>query len=191
MSSSRWDHMGSSDMTSPGTGTLIGIARRTGRRAPMERLQTATVVAGVGLTGDPVGPRHPRRLVTVLAIEDWTAALAALNANDLFGATGGATSAGIDLAWTDRRANLLVEGVRLPRAKGAILRVDGVELVVTGQTHPCARMDSVHPGLLKALGRDWRGGVTCAVNSGGEIACGARVWLVSSPPEQRADRLPG
>jgi MOSC domain-containing protein YiiM len=173
-------------MTGPSAGRLIGMARRTGRRAPMEHLQTVAVAVGIGLTGDPIGPRHPRRLVTVLAIEDWRVALAVLNANDLFGGTG----TNIDLEWTERRANLLLEGVRLPRAKGAILRIGNVELVVTGQTHPCQRMDAVHPGLLKALGRDWRGGVTCAVNSGGELALGAPAWVVSSPPEQRANRLP-
>jgi MOSC domain-containing protein YiiM len=163
-------------------GTLIGIARRTGRRAPMACLETATVAVNVGLTGDPIGPRHPRRQITVLAIEDWRAALAALNAIDLVG--------GIALEWTERRANLLVEGVRLPRAKGAILRIGRVELLVTGQTHPCQRMDAVHPGLLKALGREWRGGVTCGVTTGGEITPGDRAWVVSSPRGHRPDRLP-
>ena len=163
-------------------GTLIAIARRTGRRAPMERLETATIDVGIGLTGDTVGPRHPQRLVTVLAREDWLAAMAALNVRDLVG--------GIELDWTARRANLLVSGLRLPRAKGAILRIGAVELVVTGQTHPCARMDAVQPGLLKALGSEWRGGVTCAVNNGGDIALGDCAVVVSSPPEQQANRLP-
>jgi MOSC domain-containing protein YiiM len=163
-------------------GTLISIARRTGRRAPMATLETATIAVDIGLTGDPVGPRHSKRLVTVLSLEDWTTALAALNARDLIG--------GITLEWTERRANLLVSGLRLPRAKGAIIRIGAVELVVTGQTHPCARMDAVHPGLLKALGADWRGGVTCAVCVGGNVALGDPAHVVSSPPEQRANRLP-
>jgi MOSC domain-containing protein YiiM len=163
-------------------GTLIGIARRTGRRAPMAMLETASIAIDIGLTGDTAGPRHPRRLVTVLSIEDWNTALAALNAHDLIG--------GILLDWTARRANLLVSELRLPRAKGAIIRIGAVELVVTGQTHPCARMDAAQPGLLKALGSDWRGGVTCAVNIGGDIALGDPATVVSSPPEQRANRLP-
>jgi MOSC domain-containing protein YiiM len=163
-------------------GTLVGIARRTARRAPMVMLETATVAVDVGLTGDPIGPRHPKRLLTVLGLEDWNTAIAALNARDLLG--------GIALDWTARRANLLVSALRLPRAKGAIIRIGAVELVVTGQTHPCARMDAVHPGLLKALGSDWRGGVTCAVNVGGDIALGDPAHVVSSPPEQRANRLP-
>jgi MOSC domain-containing protein YiiM len=163
-------------------GTLIGIAGRTGRRAPMALLEMATVAVDIGLTGDPIGPRHPKRLVTVLSLEDWNTAIAALNARDLIG--------GIVLDWTARRANLLVSDLRLPRAKGAIIRIGAVELVVTGQTHPCAKMDAVHPGLLKALGSDWRGGVTCAVNISGDIALGDPATVISSPPEQRANRLP-
>jgi MOSC domain-containing protein YiiM len=164
------------------TGKLIGICRRTVRRGPMALLDRATIQIDVGLTGDSVGPRHPRRLVTVLAIEDWTAALAQLNAQDMLG--------GIDLDWTTRRANLLVEGLRLPRAKGAILRIGQVELLVTGQTHPCARMDAAQPGLLKALGTGWRGGVTCTVAAGGDVALGDPAGVISSPQEARANRLP-
>jgi MOSC domain-containing protein YiiM len=118
----------------------------------------------------------------VLALEDWNTAMAALNARDLIG--------GIVLDWTARRANLLVSDLRLPRAKGTIIRIGAVELVVTGQTHPCARMDAVHPGLLKALGSDWRGGVTCAVNIGGDIALGDPAAVIGAPPEQRPNRLP-
>lgn len=163
-------------------GTLIGIARRTVWRGPMATLETATVAVDVGLTSDAVGKRHPKRLVTVLNNEDWNTAIAALNARDLIG--------GIVLDWTVRRANLLVSQLRLPRARGAIIRIGTVELVVTGQTHPCAKMDAVHPGLLKALGSEWRGGVTCAVNVGGDIAVGDPATVVSSPPEQRANRFP-
>jgi MOSC domain-containing protein YiiM len=163
-------------------GTLIGIARRTARRAPLAKLETVTITVGIGLTGDTVGARHPQRLVTVIAQEDWQAAIAALNARDLI--------CGIELDWTERRANLLVSGLRLPRAKGAVIRIGAVTLLVTGQTHPCARMDAVQPGLLKVLGSEWRGGVTCAVTVGGDIALGDHATVVSSPPEQRANRLP-
>jgi MOSC domain-containing protein YiiM len=165
------------------TGTLIGISLRTGRRQPMVVMPSVTLVAGVGILGDGEKPRHEKRQVTVLAIEDWRAALADLNARDMIG--------GIDLDWTERRANLLVEGLRLPRARGAVLRIGGIGLLVTGQTFPCSRMDAVHPGLLKALGRDWRGGVTCQVTGGGGLAAGVPAGIVSSPREVSADRWPG
>ena len=73
----------------------------------------------------------------------------------------------VGLPWTTRRANLLVAGVRLPRASGGILQIGSVRLEVTAQTYPCARMEDARPGLLKALAREWRGGVTCRVVEGG------------------------
>jgi MOSC domain-containing protein YiiM len=118
----------------------------------------------------------------MLAREDLQAAL-----DDLAGGDG----AGGHLGWTARRANLLVEGVRLRRAKGARLAIgEGVELEVTGQTVPCGRMEEAYPGLLKALYPEWRGGVTCRVLSGGAIATGDRVVVTFSPPEVRR-KLPG
>jgi MOSC domain-containing protein YiiM len=95
-----------------------------------------------------------------------------------------------DLVWLERRANLLVAGVDLPRAKGAILSVGPVRLEVTGQTYPCVRMDDVHKGLLKALARDWRGGLTCRVLDGGAIARGDPVDVLLRPAETRM-LLPG
>ena len=86
-----------------------------------------------------------------------------------------------------RRANLLVEGVELPRAKGGILRIGAVRLEVTGQTYPCVRMEEARPGLLKALAKDWRGGVTCRVLSGGQIALGDAVEVLVRPPRGRPE----
>jgi MOSC domain-containing protein YiiM len=60
------------------------------------------------------------RQITVLAREAWEAAAARI------GDPG--------LPWTARRANLLVEGVELPRAKGGLIGVGPVRLEVTGQT---------------------------------------------------------
>lgn len=86
---------------------------------------------------------------------------------------------------------MLVRGLRLPRVKAAIIAVGQVKLEVTGQTYPCRRMDEAYPGLLKALAKDWRGGVTCRVLEGGEIALGDKVSLLSAPPEPPLRVLPG
>jgi MOSC domain-containing protein YiiM len=94
------------------------------------------------------------------------------------------------LPWTVRRANVLVEGVELPRAKGGILGIGVVRLEVTGQTYPCIRMEEARPGLLKALAAEWRGGVTCRVLSGGPIGLGDKVEVLLRPPEV-VPRLPG
>lgn len=157
------------------SGRLIGIARRSARRQPMEEIADGWITPEAGLAGDHKGARFPKRQITVLAREDWAAALAQLGSTDV--------------PWTVRRANLLVEGVRLPRAKGALLRIGPVELEVTGQTYPCQEMEAALPGLLKALAPSWRGGVTCRVTAGGAIATGDPVHVESSPREHVA-RLP-
>lgn len=158
-------------------GRIAGIAHRPARRAEMITALEGELRVDAGLLGDHKGPRFPDRAVTLLAIEDWRAALGA---------------AGADLAtlWTTRRANLLTEGLRLPRACGARLRVGGALLEVSAQTVPCARMDEALPGLRKALGPEWRGGVCCRVLEPGPLAIGDAIEVVSSPPE-RVRSLPG
>lgn len=161
-------------------GRIAAIARRAKSRAPMEELAGSIVTTAAGIAGDSRGAKFRTRQITVLAREDWEATLM-----DLAGLMGPP-----DLHWTVRRANLLVEGLRLPRAKGAVLRTGTVVLEVTGQTNPCRRMEEAHPGLLAALHPDWRGGVTCRVVAGGEVRVGDGIEIVSSPPE-RTIRLPG
>lgn len=164
------------------TGRLIAIARRARHRAPMEELAEADVTLAAGVAGDSRGAKYKTRQVTVLALEDWLAALAAV------GARRGDPPP--DLPWTTRRANLLVEGVRLPEAKGAIFAVGPVVLEVSGVTWPCARMDEACPGLLKALAAESRGGVTARVIEEGRIRAGDPVEVRLSPPVRRI-RLPG
>ncbi len=160
-------------------GRLIGLARRTKSRAAMEELAIGIISTEAGLDGDFRGAKFKSRQVTVLAIEDWRDAMAELG--DLAGPA--------DLPWTVRRANVLVEGVRLPRAKGAVLQIGAVCLEVTGQTNPCHRMEQARVGLLSALHPHWRGGVTCRVLRSGPVALGDTVTLVSSPREHQI-RLP-
>ena len=161
-------------------GTLIGLARRAASRVPMESVACGMITREAGLTGDFRGAKFPNRQITVLAHEDWEAAL--LDLADLMGPP--------DLPWTTRRANLFVEGVRLPRAKGGVLRIGEVVLEITGQTNPCHRMEAAHRGLLSALHPHWRGGVTCRVRTGGRVAIGDRVEVLVAPAEH-VMRLPG
>ncbi len=154
------------------TGKLIGIAVRPDRYAPMVDRGEVRIEAD-GLEGDHAGKR-PDRIVSVIAAEDWAAACADLNppADPLK-----------ELPWQTRRANLLIEGVRLPRAEGAILKIGAVELEVRKQTYPCKRMEDAQSGLLKALAKDWRGGVLCRVTTPGVVRIGDEADIVSSPPE--------
>ena len=163
------------------TAQLIGIARRPARRAPMEEIGCGEITADGGLAGDHKGPKFPKRRITVLSREDWQAALAALPSSH----------EAPDLPWTTRRANLLVEGVRLPRARGGRIRIGPVVLEVTYPTVPCRRMEEAYPGLLKALMPEWRGGITARVLCGGHVSIGDPVTVLHSPPDEPPRRLPG
>lgn len=141
------------------TGRLLAIARRARPRLPMETLDSAMVSTARGVEGDIRG-RPGDRQVTVLAIEDFRAALAEI------------ADADPATPWTTRRANLLVEGIDLPQRPGALLKIGGLTLEVTGETEPCSMMDAQVPGLTAALTPDWRGGVTCRVRESAQITIG-------------------
>ena len=132
----------------------------------MELLDSATVGVDTGIGCDSRGVVRAgskgNRQVTVLAKEAWDLAC---------------REVGESPVWTSRRANLLVEGLALPTAPGTRLRIGTVELLVTGETEPCSRMDEVVSGLRAALTPDWRGGVTCRVVSGGEIKLGESMTM--------------
>ena len=159
-------------------GRLIGIARKAAYRAPVELLDRAALSPELGVAGDYKGAKYPRRAVTVLAREAWEAALGELGPE------------AADLDWTARRANLLVEGVELPRAVGGTVRIGSAVIEVTFPTVPCARMDETFAGLKRALYPDWRGGITCRVLEPGQIALGDAVEVLHAPPERKI-RLPG
>lgn len=144
------------------TGRLIGIARHGRPRGPIETIDRADVSIEEGIRGDYRGAVKPsgrgKRQVTVMARADWDAAMADL---------------GTALDWSVRRANLLVDGIDLPREAGARLRIgDAVVLEVTGECDPCSRMDEIAPGLRAALTPDWRGGLLTRVIAGGPLAIG-------------------
>lgn len=142
-------------------GVIAGLARHAAPRAAMEVIDRATITPERGVEGDCKGRFKPggrnRRQVTLIERRDWETATAAL---------------GVDLPWSDRRANILVDGINLPQLPGTVLRIGEVRLVVMVECDPCHRMDALAPGLQQALRDDWRGGVCTRVLTGGEIAVG-------------------
>ena len=149
----------------------------------MRLVDHARIGIDFGVEGDHKGLKFRRRAVTILAKDAWEAALADLP-------TPTELSQSTRLPWTTRRANLLVEGISLPRAIGAILQIGSVQLEVTFPTTPCARMEEAAPGLLKALASEWRGGVTAKVLEGGEITLGDTIEVLYAPAIKEL-RLPG
>ncbi|MBB4859097.1 MOSC domain-containing protein YiiM [Novosphingobium chloroacetimidivorans] len=80
--------------------------------------------------------------------------------------------------WHSRRANLLIEGLRLPREEGFVLAIGAsLRILVTQECDPCSRMEELLPGLKAALLPDWRGGVLGKVLTDGEIAVGDEIRI--------------
>lgn len=146
-------------------GTLMGIARREAKRAPMETLERAEISKETGIANDWRG-KPGRRQVTVISAASWADACREL---------------GTEIPWTTRRANLLVEGIDLPHTTGAVIEIGAVRLLVTGEVDPCSRMDEQYQGLTEALKPDWRGGVSCSVLEEGIVAIGDGVTLKNGP----------
>jgi MOSC domain-containing protein YiiM len=161
-------------------GRLIGIAVRSARREPMRLIETAEVSVAAGIAGDHKGPKLRTRQVTLLALEDWRAALAALDP----------ANGAVDLAWTVRRANLLTEGLVLPAAAGALIRIGPLLIEVMHPTFPCTRMTEAHPDLMRALAPTWRGGVSGRVLEGGMIRIGDAITIEAPGRPWRRPRLP-
>ena len=135
----------------------------------METIESAAVTAAEGVHGDYRGARAAlkpgrKRQVSLIEAEGVAAAFA---------------ESGAELAWSDCRRNLLVEGLRIPRAPGTCVGI-GAHLVIeiTDECEPCERMDALHPGLRAALEPDWRGGFLGRVVEDGEIAIGDEIRIL-------------
>jgi len=151
----------------------MGIARHDRPRGPMEVLEHVAVSAAEGVHGDFRGAvrpgRQPRRQVSLIEAESWAAALAELDRSD-----------DPSLPWWVRRANLLTEGIRLPREAGAIIAIGAdLQIEVTTECDPCSRMEEIAPGLKAVLTPDWRGGVLGRVIADGEIAVGDEIRILA------------
>lgn len=143
---------------------LIGIAVRPPKHQSMQELDSVDISVNEGVAGDKRN-RPGKRQITLLSLSAWQAACAELKVN---------------LPWTTRRANLLVDHLNLVNTTGATIVIGDVVLEITGETDPCKIMDTAHAGLLEALKPDWRGGVTCRVIKGGHIALGTSIQLHAS-----------
>ncbi len=142
---------------------LLAIATKPHRRADMVARDVAELTCEHGLAGDWRGKPGPRQ-VTLLSHAAWREACADL---------------GMDLPWTFRRANLLVDDLPLEAATGKHLVLGEAVLEITGETDPCARMEEARQGLYQALRPHWRGGVTCRVIKNGILDIGMEVQLVT------------
>jgi len=147
-------------------GRLLGIARHARPRGPMETLAEARITIEGGVSGDCRGVLKPggrgRRQVTLISAGGWEEAIAEL---------------GTRISWEQRRANLLVSGLKLENSTGARVRIGDAVLEISGECDPCSRMEELAPGLKAALTPNWRGGATARVIAEGSIAIGDEVRI--------------
>ena len=96
----------------------------------MDAVPRATLVEGKGVSGS-VG-RSSRRQVTLIERENWDQCMRDLESS---------------ADPKNRRANIMLSGIRLARTRGRVLRVGATRLAIGGELTPCERMDEVVPGL--------------------------------------------
>lgn len=142
------------------TGVVKAIAFCSAKREPMQEIDRAEVLVGLGLANEPW--HKNKRGVTLLSTSCWADACRELKTQ---------------LPWTLRRANVLIEGLNLPATVGKIIVIGSVRLLVHDETRPCGLMDQQHMGLRQALTPSLRGGVHAEVIAGGELRVGQSVRM--------------
>lgn len=165
----------------PRSGRVTWIGIRPERRGPVEVVDSVEVSATKGLIGDHYGGQSGSRHVTLIQAEHLPV-VAALTGRDT-----------LDPALV--RRNIVVSGLNLLALKEHRILIgdpqrEPVILQVTGQCHPCSKMETaLGPGGYNAL--RGHGGLTAKVIRGGIIRTGD-VVLVSTNPRRTAvgDKAP-
>jgi MOSC domain-containing protein YiiM len=142
-------------------GTAEWIGLRPGRGQPVRVVAETYARPGTGLDGDRYrGTPDSKRQVTLIQAEHLTAVASMLGKES------------VDPALL--RRNLVVRGINLQALKGRPFRVGGAVLELTGDCHPCSRMEeNLGEGGYNAL--RGHGGITARVLREGPIRVGDAV----------------
>ena len=142
-------------------GFLEAIWRKRSHGGGMDPLESAVLLAGVGLEGS--ADQGGRRQVTLIEAEVFETVAAEL---------------GRPVDPAARRANLLLRGLVLADSRGREIQVGACRIRILGETRPCEVMDAAVPGLRAALSPPWRGGAFGEVVTGGTVRRGDPVrWV--------------
>ncbi len=144
-------------------GRLVWIGLRRARRGPIDAVDAAELTAEAGVVGDRYSGRSGTRQVTLIAAE---------HLRDI-----GAWLGSGPVPPEALRRNLVTEGVNLLALKERRVRVGGALLEITGEAHPCSRMEeTLGPGGYNAV--RGHGGLTARVLEGGTVRVGDGVARV-------------
>ena len=139
-------------------GRLEAIWIKRMKRGPMDPVAEARLLAGRGIVGN--ANQGGKRQVTLIEQEIWEELMRNLDSQ---------------LSPSARRANLMVNGVRLAESRGRVLRVGACRIQIYGETRPCEQMDEALPGLREAMKPNWNGGAYGEVLDDGRIVVGDSV----------------
>ena len=139
----------------PGRVEWIGL--RPARRADMDVVDEAQLDTTEGLIGDRYAGRSGSRHVTLIQRENLAAIAAHLGRDEV----------PPDLL----RRNIVVSGINLLALKDRPFRIGAAVLEMTGDCHPCSRMEGIF-GLGGYNAVRGHGGITARVVEGGLVRIG-------------------
>jgi len=143
-------------------GRVMWIGLRPARRAPMQPVEAAHLLAGQGIAGDRyASARDGPRQVTLIAAEHLAAIAAFLGREE-------------PVEPQRLRRNVVVAGLNLLALKDRRFRLGEAVLEWSGECDPCSRMDEeLGEGGYNAVRR--HGGITARVRESGRAALGDAV----------------
>jgi MOSC domain-containing protein YiiM len=158
----------------PGRVEWIGI--RPERRSPMTVVDVVDVSTKKGLVGDHYSGQSGNRHVTLIQAEHLPV-VAALTGRD-------SLDPGV------LRRNIVVSGLNLLALKDQRIQIGDVVLQITGQCHPCSKMETaLGPGGYNAM--RGHGGMTAKVLTGGLIRQGDAITVIAPEVVARTVDEPG
>lgn len=155
--------------TLPQVGRLEWIGLRPSRRQPLQAVPEATLETDRHLLGDHARPKPGGKRQVTLVQHEHLAAVAGF-----LGLTEPVEPGRL-------RRNLVVSGLNLLALKNRRIRI-GEEAIldITGECHPCSRMEEeLGPGGYNAM--RGHGGLTARIVQGGRIRVGDAVYLEPTP----------
>jgi len=157
--------------TLPQQGRLEWIGRRPARRTDLEALLEAEVLTDSRLAGDHASPKPGgKRQITLIQHEHLASVAGFLGLPE-------------PVAPGRLRRNLVVSGLNLLALKGRQIQLGNeVILDITGECHPCSRMEEeLGPGGYNAM--RGHGGLTAHIAQGGRLRVGDAVRVLPPSPQ--------